>query len=66
MLHFMKIQFASEEPTIEKEALVLVLSLQNFDVYLSTTEHSILVYTDHNPLIFINKMKNHNQCIYDY
>ena len=47
--------------TIEKETLALVLSLQHFDVYLSTTKYPILVYTDHNPLVFINKMKNHNQ-----
>ena len=46
--------------TVEKECLALLLSLQHFDVYLSTTVHSILVFTDHNPLIFINKMKNKN------
>ena len=47
--------------TIKKETLALVLALQHFEVYLSTTEHPILVFTDHNPLTFINKMKNHNQ-----
>ena len=47
--------------TIEKETLALVLSLQHFDVYLNTTKYPIMVYTDHNPLVFINKMKNHNQ-----
>ena len=49
--------------TIMKETLALVLALQHFDVYLSTTEHPILVFTDHNPLPFINKMKRHNQCL---
>ncbi len=47
--------------TIEKETLALVLALQHFDVYLNTTKHPIIVYTDHNPLTFISKMKNHNQ-----
>ena len=47
--------------TIEKENLALVLSLQHFDVYLNTTKYTIMLYTDHNPLVFINKMKNHNQ-----
>ena len=47
--------------TIEKETLALVLVLQHFDAYLNTTKHRIVVYTNHNPLTFINKMKNHNQ-----
>lgn len=47
--------------TIEKECLALLLSLQHFDVYLSVTMYPVLVYTDHNPLIFIHKMKNKNQ-----
>ena len=47
--------------TIEKEALALVLAVQHFDVYLNTTKYPIAVRTDHNPLVFINKMKNHNQ-----
>ena len=44
--------------TIEKETLA---SLQHFDVYLNTLKYPIIVYTDHNPLVFINKMRNHNQ-----
>ena len=47
--------------TIKKETLALVLALQHFEVYLSTTEYPILVFTDHKPVTFINKMKNHNQ-----
>ena len=47
--------------TIEKECLALLLALQHFDVYLGITVHPVLVYTDHNPLTFINKMKNNNQ-----
>ena len=47
--------------TIEKECLALLLALQYFDVYLNTTVHPIVVYTDHNPLTFIHEMKNKNQ-----
>lgn len=47
--------------TIEKECLALVLSLKHFEVYLSTPAQTITVYTDHNPLVFIQKMKNQNQ-----
>ena len=47
--------------TIEKEALALLLALQHFDVYLSTGLFPITVFTDHNPLVFVNKMKNNNQ-----
>ena len=46
---------------IEKEALALLLALQHFDVYLNTTVFPIVVFTDHNPLAFVNKMKNNNQ-----
>jgi hypothetical protein len=47
--------------TIEKETLALILTLQQFEVYLCTTLHPVLVYTDHNPLVFISRMKNKNQ-----
>ena len=47
--------------TIEKECLALLLALQHFDVYLCTTLYPVLVFTDHNPLTFIHKMKNKNQ-----
>ena len=47
--------------TIEKEALALVLALQNFDLYLNAIKYPIVVYTDHNPLVFLNRMRNHNQ-----
>ena len=45
----------------EKETLALLLSLQHFDVYSSTTTTPVDVYTDHNPLVFIEKMENKNQ-----
>ena len=47
--------------TVEKECLALLLALQHYDVYLNPTLHPVLVLTDHNPLTFINKMKNKNQ-----
>ena len=47
-----------EYSTIEKECLALLLSLQHFEVYLSACSYGVIVYTDNNPLTFINKMKN--------
>ena len=46
--------------TVEKETLALLLALNHFDVYMGATPFEIVVYTDHNPLTFINKMKNKN------
>ena len=47
--------------TIEKEALALVNSIKHFEIYLSSSFKPIMVYTDHNPLVFIQKCKNTNQ-----
>ena len=47
--------------TIEKEALALILALQHFEVYLSKGNRLIEVWTDNNPLTFINRFKNKNQ-----
>ena len=47
--------------TSEKETLALLFSLQHFEVYLSAAVTPVEVYTDHNPLAFIHKMKNKNQ-----
>ena len=47
--------------TIEKEALALIMELQHFEVYLSNGNRLIEVWTDHNPLTFINRFKNKNQ-----
>ena len=47
--------------TIEKEALALVLALQHFEVYVTSDQFSLEVFTDHNPLTFLHKMKNKNQ-----
>ena len=47
--------------TVEKETFALILTLQHCMVYLNTTVKPIIVYTDHNPLVFVNKMRNQNQ-----
>lgn len=47
--------------TVEKETLALILYLQHFQVYLSISVAPIEVFTDHNPLVYIQHMKNHNK-----
>ena len=37
------------------------LALQHFQVYLSSANAPIVVFSDHNPLTFIHKMKDKNQ-----
>ena len=46
--------------TIEKEALSLIMAYSHFEVYLSSGKGPIQVFTDHNPLTFINKFRNKN------
>ena len=43
--------------TIEKECLSLILALHHFEVYLTSSPSPVVVFSDHNPLIFIHKMK---------
>ncbi len=47
--------------TIEKEALALVWALKNFDVYVGSGVVPVVVYTDHNPLTFLNSLQCPNQ-----
>ena len=47
--------------TSEKELLALVLALQHFEVYVSAGEYPLTVYTYHNPLTFLHRLKNKNQ-----
>ena len=47
--------------TIEEECLALVLALQHFEVYVTSSSLPVVVYSDHNPLVFIHKMKDKNQ-----
>jgi serine protease inhibitor ecotin len=44
--------------TIEKEALALVVGVRAFSVYFGSAP--VVVYTDHSPLQFINRMANSN------
>ena len=47
--------------TIEKETFSLVMALEHFGVYLASSTGPIVVWTDHNPLLFLNEFKNKNQ-----
>ena len=47
--------------TVEKECLAVVLALQHFEVYVSSSSSPIVVYSDHNPLVFLHKLKDKNQ-----
>lgn len=48
---------------VVKEALTLVLAVQHFGVYLGSIAAPIIVYADHNPLVFLHQMRNRNQRI---
>ncbi|CAL9694039.1 unnamed protein product [Knipowitschia caucasica] len=45
--------------TIEKEALALILALEHFEVYVSSSD-PVVVYTS-TPLVALSRMKNTNQ-----
>lgn len=47
--------------TIEKEALSLLSALEKFEVYVDNTHIKVRVFTYHNPLQFVQKMRNKNQ-----
>jgi len=47
--------------TCKKETLALLLTLQHFRIHLEAPVEEVLVYTNNNPLVFINKMKDKNQ-----
>lgn len=51
----------SRYSTIEQEALALLLALQFFEVYVGSSVLPVLVFTDHNPLVFLNRMYNQNR-----
>ena len=46
--------------TVEKECLALILALQHFEVYESSSKQPVTVFTDHNPLVFLHKLRNKN------
>ncbi len=41
--------------------MALLLAFQHFEVYVGTTPLPVLVYSDHNPLVFLSQMHNNNQ-----
>ncbi len=41
---------------VEKEALALIWAFQHFAIYL-TSSAPIVIYTDHNPLTFLNSLQ---------
>ena len=43
--------------TIQKELLALVLAVQHCEVYISSGPGDLLVFTDHNPLVFLERFK---------
>jgi transposase InsO family protein len=45
--------------TVEREALGLLLAVRAFSLYFGSSK--VKVYVDHNPLVFLHKMCNHNQ-----
>ena len=47
--------------TIEKEALSLLLAIKHFEVYVGSSVFPLQVYIDHNPLVFVHKMKDKNK-----
>jgi hypothetical protein len=47
--------------TVEKETLALVLAIQHFEIYVTSSVKPLLVFTDHNPLVFLHRMKNKNR-----
>lgn len=53
--------FQKNYATIEKEVLGLVWALDKFSVYVASVVYLVIIYTDHNPLIFLDRMQHKNQ-----
>lgn len=51
----------SRYSTIEQETLALLLALQFFEVYVGSSALPVMVFTDHNPLVFLKQMYNQNR-----
>ena len=47
--------------TIEKETLALISAINHFEIYVTSNAGPTVVFTDHNPLKFINRFHNKNQ-----
>ena len=50
--------------TREKETLAMLLALQHFQVYASSSQSLVIVYAEHNPLVFLAQIYNHSQCLF--
>jgi len=37
------------------------MAVKFYDVYITSSSFPVRVYTDHNPLVFVNRMRIHNQ-----
>ena len=46
--------------TIEIECLALVLEIQHFEIYVSSSSLPVVVCSDHNPFVFMHKLKAKN------
>ena len=46
--------------TIEKELLAMVVTLKHFEVYIGN-QGTTVVFSDHNPLKYLNRAKNSNR-----
>ena len=57
-------KYQKKYSTIEKEALSMILALQQFEVYLTNSKGEIILYTDHNPLVFLDRFKTKNSRIF--
>ena len=55
------LKYQKNYSVVEKATLGLLLALEHFDVYLGSTPFKIRVCTDHDPLTFLQTMRNDNQ-----
>lgn len=46
---------------VEKEALALIWALKHFEVYVGSVSDPLVVYTDHNPLVYLHSLRCPNQ-----
>ena len=49
--------------TVEKELLGLIIALKHFDFYINGSSIPIQVFTDHNPLVFLARVKNNQRLL---
>ena len=54
-------QYQLNYSVVEKETLALILALQHFDVYVGSGLSPVVVFTDHNPLTFLQSLRGPNQ-----